>query len=58
MPGGRLLRLLPYGTILIAAFLPLAASLYLLTTNAWTAAERAWLRRPSLTAPTTAKVVN
>jgi YidC/Oxa1 family membrane protein insertase len=46
MPGGRLLRVLPYGTILIAAFLPLAAGIYLLTTNAWTAAERTWLRRP------------
>ena len=49
MPGGQLLRLLPYGTILIAAFLPLAAGIYLLTTNAWTAAERAWLRRPAAT---------
>lgn len=45
IPGGRLLRMLPYGTILIAAFLPLAAGIYLLTTNAWTTAERAWLRR-------------
>ncbi|HEY4017499.1 MAG TPA: membrane protein insertase YidC [Pseudonocardiaceae bacterium] len=58
MPGGRLLRLMPYGTILIAAFLPLAAGVYLLTTNTWTTAERAWLRRPRLTAPTKAKVVN
>lgn len=46
VPGGQLLRLLPYGSILIAAFLPLAAGVYLLITNAWTAAERAWLRRP------------
>jgi YidC/Oxa1 family membrane protein insertase len=45
VPGGRLMRLLPYSTILIAAFLPLAAGIYLLTTNTWTAAERAWLRR-------------
>jgi YidC/Oxa1 family membrane protein insertase len=51
MPGGRLLRVLPYGTILIAAFLPLAAGIYLLTTNAWTAAERTWLRRPKRTTP-------
>ena len=45
-PGGALLRILPYSTIVIAAFLPLAAEIYLVTTNAWTAAERAWLRRP------------
>lgn len=49
VPGGRLLRVLPYGTILFAAFLPLAAGIYLITTNAWTAAERAWLRRPQVT---------
>jgi YidC/Oxa1 family membrane protein insertase len=58
MPGGRLLRVLPYGTILIAAFLPLAAGIYLLTTNAWTAAERAWLRRPRASAAASATVVN
>lgn len=58
IPGGRLLRLLPYSTILIAAFLPLAASLYLLTTNTWTAAERARLHRPQLAAPPKPKVVN
>lgn len=46
MPSGRLLRFLPYGTILFAAFLPLAAGIYLVTTNTWTAAERAWLCRP------------
>ncbi len=46
MSGGRLMFLLPYSTIFIAAFLPLAAGIYLVTTNAWTAAERAWLRRP------------
>jgi YidC/Oxa1 family membrane protein insertase len=57
LPGGRLLRVLPYGTILIAAFLPLAAGVYLLTTTAWTTAERAWLRRPK-TASSTAQVVN
>jgi YidC/Oxa1 family membrane protein insertase len=37
---------LPYLTVVIAAFVPLAASLYLLTSTAWTAAERAiWRRR-------------
>jgi YidC/Oxa1 family membrane protein insertase len=40
-----LLRLLPYGTVVVAAFVPLAAGIYLLTTTAWTAAERAVLRR-------------
>ncbi|HEX4220863.1 MAG TPA: membrane protein insertase YidC [Pseudonocardiaceae bacterium] len=49
MPGGRLLRVLPYSTILIAVFLPLAAGIYLLTTTTWTAAERAWLRREPAT---------
>jgi YidC/Oxa1 family membrane protein insertase len=38
-------RLLPYATLVIAAFVPLAAGLYLLTTTAWTVAERAVLRR-------------
>jgi YidC/Oxa1 family membrane protein insertase len=37
---------LPYLTVVIAAFVPLAAGLYLLTSTAWTAAERAiWRRR-------------
>ena len=31
--------------VAIAAFVPLAAGLYLLTTTAWTAGERALLRR-------------
>jgi YidC/Oxa1 family membrane protein insertase len=42
---GLLSRILPYTTVAIAAFVPLAAGLYLLTTPAWTAAERALLRR-------------
>ena len=41
----RLAQLLPYGTLLSAAFLPLAAGLYLLTTTAWTVAERTILQR-------------
>lgn len=47
-PGGMpgwVPRLLPYGTVVFAAFVPLAAGVYLLTTTAWTAAERALLRR-------------
>jgi YidC/Oxa1 family membrane protein insertase len=45
-PGGAaglLVRLVPYATIVIAAVMPLAAGLYLLTTTAWAAAERAVL---------------
>ncbi|OXM67718.1 membrane protein insertase YidC [Amycolatopsis vastitatis] len=45
VPGGKLLRLLPYGSVLATLVLPQAACLYLLTTNAWSAAERALLCR-------------
>jgi YidC/Oxa1 family membrane protein insertase len=38
--AGLLTRVLPYVTVVIAAFAPLAAALYLLTTVAWTLAER------------------
>jgi YidC/Oxa1 family membrane protein insertase len=41
----RVARLLPFGTVVIAAIVPLAAGLYLLTTTAWTVAERVTLRR-------------
>ena len=40
-------KLLPYLTLVIAAFVPLAAGIYLLTTTAWTVAERAVMRRLS-----------
>jgi YidC/Oxa1 family membrane protein insertase len=40
-----LTRLLPFTTLVIAAFVPLAAGLYLLTTSTWTLAERTLLRR-------------
>lgn len=42
---GLISRILPYTTVVIAAFVPLAAGIYLLTTTAWTAAERALLRQ-------------
>jgi YidC/Oxa1 family membrane protein insertase len=45
-PGGAagwLVRALPYTTLVVAAVMPLAAGLYLLTTTAWAAAERAVL---------------
>ncbi|TDC47053.1 membrane protein insertase YidC [Jiangella ureilytica] len=38
----RMMRVLPYGTVVVAAFVPLAAALYLLFSGAWTATER-WL---------------
>ncbi|MER5931307.1 membrane protein insertase YidC [Streptomyces sp. NPDC002054] len=45
---GRMLKVMPlmaFGTLVTAAIVPLAAGLYLLTTTAWTAGERAWLQR-------------
>ena len=43
---GLLIRVLPYLTVVIAAFAPLAAGIYLLTTLAWSLAERVlWLKR-------------
>jgi YidC/Oxa1 family membrane protein insertase len=38
--AGLLTRVLPYVTVVVAAFAPLAAAIYLLTTVAWTLAER------------------
>jgi YidC/Oxa1 family membrane protein insertase len=47
-----LIRALPFATVAIAAFVPLAAGLYLATSTAWTLAERAVLgsraRRPAI----------
>ena len=39
--AAALVRLLPFATVAIAAFVPLAAGLYLATSTAWTLAERA-----------------
>lgn len=41
----RLMTLLPYGTVVFAVFVPLAAGLYLITTTGWTALEQGVLRR-------------
>jgi YidC/Oxa1 family membrane protein insertase len=38
-------RVLPFVTVVVAAFVPLAAALYMLTSAAWTLGERALLRR-------------
>ena len=53
---GLLIRALPYVTVVIAAFAPLAAGIYLLTTLAWSLGERMlYSRRKAgpLSAPTT-----
>ncbi len=46
-PGGlgALTRLLPFLTVVIAAFAPLAAGIYLLVSTAWSLAERRLFRR-------------
>lgn len=43
--SAALARVLPYFTVAVAAFVPLAAGVYLLTTTAWTLAERAFVQR-------------
>lgn len=43
-PGASVLPYLSFGTVLFAAFVPLSAGLYLLTTTGWTLVERALLR--------------
>jgi YidC/Oxa1 family membrane protein insertase len=43
--SAALARVLPYFTVVVAAFVPLAAGVYLLTTTAWTLAERALVQR-------------
>ena len=51
-PTAALTKVLPYLTVVIAAFAPLAAGLYLATSTAWTAAERfIWRRRTIVRAP-------
>jgi len=54
---GFLLRVLPFATVAFAALVPLAAGVYLLTTTAWAAAERAVFHRlaPAPPAPSTSK---
>ncbi len=41
----RIARVLPFGTLVTAAFIPMAAGLYLLTTTTWTLMERTILTR-------------
>ena len=42
----RIMQYLPYTTVLVVAYLPLAGGLYLVTSTAWTALEHALWRRP------------
>jgi YidC/Oxa1 family membrane protein insertase len=42
---GVLVRVLPYLTVVIAAFVPLAAAIYLVTSTAWSLAERVFFWR-------------
>ena len=44
-PGGALIRVLPYLTVVIAAFVPLAAGIYLLTSTGWALVERSFFWR-------------
>jgi YidC/Oxa1 family membrane protein insertase len=44
-PGAGLVRWLPFGTLAVAAVVPLAAGIYLLASTAWTVGERATLRK-------------
>jgi YidC/Oxa1 family membrane protein insertase len=46
-----LARVLPYLTVAVAAFVPLAAGLYLLTTTAWTLGERVLVQRALAAGP-------
>jgi YidC/Oxa1 family membrane protein insertase len=45
----RAIALMPYATVFIVAYLPLAGALYLVTSAAWTALEHAIWRRPVTT---------
>jgi YidC/Oxa1 family membrane protein insertase len=42
---GKLPRILPYTTVVAAAFVPMALAVYLLTSTAWTLVENTLLRR-------------
>jgi YidC/Oxa1 family membrane protein insertase len=54
VPGGRAVSfvtwIIPFASLVTAAIVPLAAGLYLLTTTAWTLAERTMLRRRFISA--------
>jgi YidC/Oxa1 family membrane protein insertase len=59
-PGGVLIRVLPYLTVVFAAFVPLAAGIYLVVSTGWALAERRFFWRTgriSGAAPTPPKPV-
>jgi hypothetical protein len=45
---GLVVKVLPYLTVVIAAFAPLAAGIYLLTSLAWSLGEREFFRRTTV----------
>jgi YidC/Oxa1 family membrane protein insertase len=45
VPGGALIKVLPYLTVVIAAFAPLAAGIYLIVSTGWSLAERRFFWR-------------
>ena len=46
LPGlATVARVLPFVSVVVAAFVPLAAAVYMVTSAAWTLGERAVLRR-------------
>jgi YidC/Oxa1 family membrane protein insertase len=49
--SGLLVRALPYLTVVIAAFVPLATGIYLLTSLAWSLAERMFFWRSAVAPP-------
>jgi YidC/Oxa1 family membrane protein insertase len=49
--SAALARVVPYFTVVVAAFVPLAAGVYLLTTTAWTLAERVIVQRARAARP-------
>ena len=56
VPGGALIKVLPYLTVVIAAFTPLAAGIYLLASAGWSLAERRlYLRSASRSSSTEEK---
>jgi YidC/Oxa1 family membrane protein insertase len=56
VPGGALIKVLPYLTVVIAAFAPLAAGIYLLVSTGWSLAERRlYLRSASRSSSTSVK---
>lgn len=56
--AGKVMRLLPYATVVFALFVPLAAAVYLAVSTAWTATERAILRARFASAPENLKVAS